>query len=443
MSFSTAELERTVAMLVAPRAEDLTPLGREELLAVRDLGVRLKRIAEVTLATVGGEVASRSVPARGDDNFAKKEGFASPTRLMADALGSSLGEAGALVDAGTAMRPVAPTSAGEPAAPRFPILADATRAGELSVQAAAMVTRSLERIADVVPLEDLRTLEGRVVAKAATLALHELRRLLWHVEAEAQPRSLEERERRQRAERSFGWRDEPDGMVSFSGRLDPASAAPLRAAIEGMVTAAMHRRRDAGPDGADQRSVWQMRADALVELARHFGGCTDAPTGVRTTVVVRVALADLQSGLGIGSIDGMAQPISVEAVRRMAADAEVIPMVLGGRGEVLDLGRAVRLFSQPQRMVMLERDGGCAWCLAPPAHCEAHHINWWRNGGKTDISNGVMLCSSCHHRIHDQGWTVRVRDDRVWFIPPESIDPERTPRPGGRARVELEAAEAA
>ncbi|WP_366479096.1 HNH endonuclease signature motif containing protein [Demequina sp.] len=53
----------------------------------------------------------------------------------------------------------------------------------------------------------------------------------------------------------------------------------------------------------------------------------------------------------------------------------------------------VTLFSLAQRLALTERDRGCAKCHAPSQHCEAHHIRWWENGGRTDLANGVMLCA--------------------------------------------------
>jgi len=137
----------------------------------------------------------------------------------------------------------------------------------------------------------------------------------------------------------------------------------------------------------------------------------------------------------LGRIDGTDQPVSVGQLRRLAGDAGIIPEVLGDQGEVLDLGRTVRLFTRAQRLALTERDGGCAKCHAPPEHCEAHHIRWWERGGGTDLSNGVMLCTRCHHDIHRQGWDIKVTGGRVDFIPPPSIDPQRKPRPGGLAAI--------
>ncbi|MFF1574330.1 HNH endonuclease [Leifsonia sp. NPDC058292] len=113
-------------------------------------------------------------------------------------------------------------------------------------------------------------------------------------------------------------------------------------------------------------------------------------------------------------------------------------MVLGGDGEVLDLGRSRRLFTSKQKLALAERDGGCAWagCPHPPSYTEAHHIRWWdKQHGPTDLNNGILLCSNHHHRVHDDGWDIQVRGHVPWFIPPSHIDHHRRPRRGGRIRL--------
>jgi hypothetical protein len=50
-------------------------------------------------------------------------------------------------------------------------------------------------------------------------------------------------------------------------------------------------------------------------------------------------------------------PLSATLLRQLACDAEIIPMVLGGDGAVLDLGRGSRLFTYSQRHALAERDG--------------------------------------------------------------------------------------
>jgi hypothetical protein len=157
--------------------------------------------------------------------------------------------------------------------------------------------------------------------------------------------------------------------------------------------------------------------------------------GVTTTMIVRIGMEELMTGLGEAQIDGIEQPISAGTARRLAAEAEIIPMVLGGDSEVLDLGTSRRLFSRAQRLALAERDDGCAWCTRPASYTEAHHIKWWKaHAGPTDLLNGVLLCSPHHHLLHSHGWDITVVDNVPWFIPPVPVDIQQKPRRGGRVR---------
>ena len=238
-----------------------------------------------------------------------------------------------------------------------------------------------------------------------------------------------------------------NGMKRYVLDADPVAAAYLDAVIEGHVGATIRRLRfdDAGSGVGegdafaevlrDTRSLGQIAAESIVQLARHGIACTNTEIPVRaTSIVVRMSLESLITGLGSVHIDGIETPISAGTARIMAADAEIIPEVLGGNSEVLDLGSRRRLFSRAQRLALIERDGGCAFtgCDAPPSHTEAHHIEWWNKGGPTNLDNGILVCSRHHHDIHRDNWDIRVIDNMPWFVPPSSIDVTRTPRQGGR-----------
>jgi hypothetical protein len=83
--------------------------------------------------------------------------------------------------------------------------------------------------------------------------------------------------------------------------------------------------------------------------------------------------------------------------------------VLGGKSEVLDLGRTRRLFSPAQRkaLAIIDRHCRAEGCDIPAAWCEAHHAkNPWAAHGRTDLQDGVLLCSFHHHRAHDTRYTA-------------------------------------
>jgi hypothetical protein len=435
MTLTTALLDRDIAAARAFDGLDESSLPRERLLAAQEALARIRHDVDAQLAIVTSEVGRRSAADAVPGGLARREGYASPQQLVADKLGVSVGEAGRLMDVGRAMS-TAPglADAGETEgadaspAPLHPHVTEALLAGRLSVEKAAVISRCLGRIDG-----DVGELERRIVEAARTLPLAHVRRMCELEWARRQPADLEARERRQRAERALTVHEDGLGMTSIRAQLDPVSAAPVRAWLDAQVKAAFQRKRE-HPE--DDRDASQIRADALVMLAEHGLDCASPTSGVKTTVLLRTNMADLEAGLGIGSCDSLPTPISVPTLRRMAVDAEILPVVMGGASLPLDLGRRERLFNVDQRIAMAERDGGCAFCLAPPAWCHAHHIRWWgRDGGRTDLNNGVLLCTSCHHRIHDCGWEISVRDGTVWFIPPPDVDPERRPRPSGLARL--------
>lgn len=221
------------------------------------------------------------------------------------------------------------------------------------------------------------------------------------------------------------------GMKRYVLELDPVGAAFLDAAIDASVGSAIRFTSSPEP----QVPIAHLAADAVVDLARHGIAC-DSPSVPlpSATVVVRMTLDSLLSGSGSATIDGSTVPVSASAARILAADAHIIPAVLGSNSEVLDWGMSRRLFSRSQRLALAERDDGCAWpdCGRPPSYTEAHHIRWWSRGGPTDLSNGVLLCSRHHHIVHGSGWEIEVRGNVPWFTPPPSVDPSRTPRCGGR-----------
>lgn len=125
--------------------------------------------------------------------------------------------------------------------------------------------------------------------------------------------------------------------------------------------------------------------------------------GDATTIIVTVSLDALREDLGSGEL-GPADALSPAEVRRLACTAGIVPVVLGGASEVLDLGRTSRLFRPAQRRAMVVRDRECRaqGCTIPAAWCEAHHAGTsWSQGGRTDLADGELLRSWHRHLAHD------------------------------------------
>jgi len=222
--------------------------------------------------------------------------------------------------------------------------------------------------------------------------------------------------------------------VTVRGSLDPESAAIVRTALDPLT-----KPTPADDGGLDSRTAPQRRADALTEICRRVLGTDLLSTagGEPVTLVVTAGFDALTRQLGVGMLDTGVQ-LSPETVRRLACDATVLPAILGGQSQVLDLGRQRRLFTGAVRRALNLRDGGCAFpgCDRPPSWCQGHHIVSWLDKGNTDLDNGVLLCGHHHRLIHQDEWEVRLGKDRLpEFLPPAWLDPDRKPRRNNRLRA--------
>ncbi|MDN4642376.1 HNH endonuclease signature motif containing protein, partial [Arthrobacter sp. PsM3] len=213
---------------------------------------------------------------------------------------------------------------------------------------------------------------------------------------------------------------------------------------------------EGGPDRAevplDLRSRPQKLLDGLVSACKAAlaAGTLPAAGGLRPQVRVTIDYRDLLARLG--HADGDPQntggpfhpgdttehtgnllftgPVTASTVRKIACDADIIPVLLGSEGRVLDIGRASRVFPPHIRKALTARDQGCTFpgCTIPAPWCEAHHITYWSRGGTTGTDNGALLCSHHHHVIHKEQWSIQIRHGIPWFIPPPHLDPRQKPR---------------
>ena len=257
---------------------------------------------------------------------------------------------------------------------------------------------------------------------------------------------------------------------TWIGRLDLSSADGLflHGAVEAMAEA-LYRAHESGhstavdgdalrPDdgpgpigGATTdgtRSRAQRRADALLELVRRgcgraagadaagvagtaVDGAADARASARRRATPRVNLyltidaGDLEGGRGADTLDG--HHLGVTATDRLLCDAAITAVLRDPfSGAVLNFGRSRRVVTPAQRAALALRDGGCSFpgCTAPPEDCDAHHIVFWRNGGRSDIDNLTLACWATHHPlVHEGGWhIVAVPDGR-----PRWLRPDRSP----------------
>ncbi|MET7960246.1 HNH endonuclease signature motif containing protein [Micromonospora zamorensis] len=252
-------------------------------------------------------------------------------------------------------------------------------------------------------------------------------RVLTHVAPaladQAELAALEKATERAVARRHVTLSEQQDGQVRLSGNLDTETASLLREAIDPLCAPAGEH---------DDRSPGQRRADALGEVCRLALRTGQLPDngGDRPQLVVTVSLDELVNGVRAGILES-GTPLTPGAIRRLACDAGVLPAVLGGDSQVLDVGRQRRLFNGPLRRALVLRDGGCAFpgCDRPSRWCDGHHVRHWADGGATALGNAVLLCGYHHRLIHRGDWMVRIAPDgRPEFLPPSWLDPLRAPR---------------
>ena len=144
--------------------------------------------------------------------------------------------------------------------------------------------------------------------------------------------------------------------------------------------------------------------------------------GVNPTVVVLLEYERLIRDFGTAQLD-TGQPISIGLARRFMCEAGIVPAVyrkvLGGGSTVLDLGRQARFHSEPQRLAMMVRDGGCTveGCDRPSGWCQAHHDEVaWADGGGTGVDKGRLLCPFHHGKAHSPGYDMtRLPNGKVRF----------------------------
>jgi hypothetical protein len=287
-------------------------------------------------------------------------------------------------------------------------------------------------------LEGVSGVEPELVAQASELLCDEAQRLdpdqllkrAREVRDELDEAGIADREAVLRSRRSIRRFDMRDGMKRIIWDYDPLSAG----VIDEVYDRATSPRRG-GPRFVDSelaeraarivddpRSIEQLASDAFTELLRQSASIDDTVLLGSGTPAVRVIVqaADLESGVGHGVIEGSNEVIGIRTVEHLACANGVQPVVLDDSGNPLELGREQRLFSRRQRIALAIRDGGCLWtgCERPPSWTEAHHIDHWQHGGRTDLDRGVLLCRHHHLRLHNEGWSIHLRAGRYWLEPP-------------------------
>ena len=293
------------------------------------------------------------------------------------------------------------------AAPR-----DALAAGEVLAEQARVILRWVDRL----PADLDDQLRGKAEAHLLEQARHHdakaLNRLGKHLfeviapeEADAREAALlaKEEAAAAKATRLSLW-DDGQGRTHGTFTIPTYHGAALKKMLSA-ITAPKHRAATDGA-GVERRPTPEALGQAFTELiTRYPADRLPQVGGVNATVMVTIDLDVLTGRLEQAGTLDTGERISPGLARRLACEAGIIPAVLGGTSQPLDLGRRRRLFTETQRLALTLRDGGCAaeGCDRTTG-LHAHHRVRWTDGGPTDLTNAVSLCSWHHHRAHDTSY---------------------------------------
>ena len=284
------------------------------------------------------------------------------------------------------------------------------------VDAVAAATRNLDDEARAEFTAEAESLLGDATRQGVDTFARNCRDLARSIRNRRDAQSeADELERQRAASKVSRWIDRETGMHKTLIEMDPESDRRFWSAVQ--------RQRNLIRARTTNRQVsWdRLTVDAVVEAVADSGdGSRRVPA-----LVVHVGLDRLTDGApGLSECDD-GTPLPVETVRRLACEADLIPVVLDGQGVALDQGRAKRLATAEQRMAIEAMQTTCSHpdCTVTIDDCRIHHIDPWGRGGHTDLARLAPLCEAHHHLVHEGGWQFDMSPDRTatWTRPDGTV----------------------
>jgi hypothetical protein len=397
--------------------------------AVEQLGRRVDALRVATAA----EIADRSRPELDTGRLSAKKGCRTPSELIQRVTLVSSPTANRRMRLGTQLRTDF-SLAGQALPPKFPATAAGLATGALGVDTADAILTALTPTLRCTDLEQVQAAETELVAAAtgqslgtgvpATADETRLQGSVWKAVLAPDGSRPDDH-----AMTSRGLRlgRERDGIIPVSGALMPEIGGKLKRLFDAYLApksapVAFHTEEQAEADREqallerDDRTPDQQRHDVLAVILDVASRSADAPSigGAAPTVLVSVREQDLKAdfgqGRGVGWIDGVDAPISIEAVKDLACTGGTQDVVLNDEGRIIKLGVPDRCFTAAQRKAIGLRDGGCIvpGCQIPVSMTEIHHVIPASEGGPTHTDNGVCLCWFHHRMLQASGWIIRM-----------------------------------
>ncbi|MFC6043559.1 HNH endonuclease signature motif containing protein [Nocardioides hankookensis] len=299
-----------------------------------------------------------------------------------------------------------------------PQVRTALAAGDLLADQAGVIIDAVTKLPDGLDPDVVTQAVAHLVCEAAHNDARGLKRPGDRLLDVIDPAAADEHEakllEREEAEAAMACRltmvDDGHGKVHGRFTLPTLQGAQLRKILLALA-APKHQAATNGP-GVERRPGPERMGHAFAELIDRIPA-KDLPQvgGTDATIVVTISYDSLIGDLEQAGVLDTGERISPGAARRLACTARILPAVLGGRSEVLDLGRARRFHTRSQRTALALRDRGCTaeGCDWPPGLCHAHHDPPWTRGGRTDIDHSRLLCPR-HHALEHRGTEIRKRE---------------------------------
>jgi hypothetical protein len=338
------------------------------------------------------------------------------------------------------------------AAAGCPFFADALARGEISVGHLDAFARGLRSLSAKLRPQ-LSELEPTLVRIASRSSVEDfadrVRAEVRDIEGDDGTGRLERQRGRSRA---TSWTDR-EGMWNLHAAFDPETGMVLDEILR-TVTEKLFRDGCPGdaPQDPQQRQEW-LRAQALRmimtgEIALGRG---------ETTIVVITDERTFRSGKRHAAtrfdVNGV-NTFPIELLARYRERAKFVAALVDHDGKLIDLGRKVRT---PDRLLeslrhpatldlgrtrrtasadqhlatrVMYRTCAIPRCRVPAHRCELHHLREWEHGGPTDLDNLVPICPHHHDRIHADGWTLHLADDRSLVVRKRGVVLMATGPPG-------------
>ena len=189
----------------------------------------------------------------------------------------------------------------------------------------------------------------------------------------------------------------------------------------------------------------QRRAEALGQVCQTFLDFNPAAKHRRHRPHLNITMTSEQwLGLEATTATYLAtgMPVSRYGLDVLKCDAARHRLTFTDRAAILRYGRTMRDWPVELYQAIAIRDGGCRWpgCTAPVHWCDIHHVEFWENGGPTDLDNGVLLCRRHHRKLHTKdAWRLKLLPDATVELTrpdgttetsdPRGLDPPRLPLP--------------